>query len=520
MNLPKVIQGGMGIAISTWRLARAVAGQGQLGVISGTAIDSVHARILQDGDPDGALRSAYEKFPAADIARRVLDRWFSPTGRPAGAPYRPIPIFTEKPNRALDELTAISCFGEIELAHNGNPAAPVGINLLDKIRIPQLASLYGAMLAGVDYVLMGAGIPRHVPGILDKFADGQPASVKFDVEGGGEGEVTFDPSEFLGRPAPKLKRPKFLAIITSATLAINLAKKASGKVDGFVVETSIAGGHNAPPRGPLQLDAAGEPIYGPRDTPELEKIAAVGLPFWIGGGYATAEKLAEARAAGAVGVQVGTAFACCEESGMASALKRKLIALAKANHLRVFTDSRASPTGFPFKVAQVEGTLSQPEVYAARGRVCDMGYLRAAYRREDGTIGFRCAAEPIASYLRKGGKLEDTEKRVCLCNGLIAAAGFAQIRKNLVERVNNAVASVEESVSTGVENLVETVETVVDNFETAVENVETTVESMISTAGDSLSDIVRFLKNGRDTYTALDVLREILAPAPTGATGA
>lgn len=48
-QLPRVIQGGMGIRISSWQLAREVARQGELGVISGTAIDSVLVRELQMG---------------------------------------------------------------------------------------------------------------------------------------------------------------------------------------------------------------------------------------------------------------------------------------------------------------------------------------------------------------------------------------------------------------------------------------------------------------------------------------
>lgn len=504
----------MGIAISNWRLARAVARRGQLGVVSGTAIDTVHARILQDGDTEGVLRAAYGKFPVQEIARRVIDRWFVPGGKPANAPYRLLPLFSEKSDRVVQETTVLSCFGEVELARGETPNAIIGINLLDKIRIPQLASLYGAMLAGVDYVLMGAGIPRHVPGILDNFAEGRPASVKFDVEGGVEGECVFDPSEFLGRPAPKLKRPKFLAIISSATLAISLAKKASGRVDGFVIETAIAGGHNAPPRGPLQLNARGEPVYGARDVPELDKIAAVGLPFWIGGGFATAGKLAEAKASGAVGVQIGTAFACCEESGMAPSLKKKLIALAKARAVRVFTDPFASPTGFPFKVAQVEGTLSEKKVYEERRRICDMGYLRVAYKRPDGSTGFRCASEPVESYTRKGGKEEDTEKRICLCNALMAAAGLGQIRKRAAASVGKSVESVVDCVN----NVVENIENAVDGLGEAVGHMETAVESMVSTAGDSLADIARFLKNGADSYSALDVLQELLGPMMEAAT--
>jgi nitronate monooxygenase len=66
---------------------------------------------------------------------------------------------------------------------------------------------------------------------------------------------------------------------------MTLARKSAGKVDGFVVDGSSAGGHSAPPRGPLTLDANDEPVYGPRDSPDLEQIRALGLPFWLGGSY-------------------------------------------------------------------------------------------------------------------------------------------------------------------------------------------------------------------------------------------
>ncbi|MDR0902798.1 MAG: nitronate monooxygenase [Opitutaceae bacterium] len=473
MNLPQIIQGGMGVAISNWRLAKTVSEKGQLGVVSGTALDSVHARTLQDGDCGGFLRDAYKKFPIAEMARRVLDRWFSPDGKPEGAPYKPVPVFNTNPATCLTELTAMSAFGEVTLAKGGTDA-PVGINLLDKIKFPQLATLYGAMLAGVDYVLMGAGIPRHVPGMLDKLSEGRPATMKVDVEGGGEVEIGFDPEAFLGKPAPRLRRPKFLAIVSSATLALSLARKSSGRVDGFIVESSVAGGHNAPPRGPLQLDAGGQPVYGERDKAELGKIAALGLPFWLAGGRASAEGLASAKAAGAAGIQVGTAFACCEESGMAAVLRRKLIAAVRAGGVRVFTDPLASPTGFPFKVAQVDGTISDKKNYAARQRVCDLGYLRSAYRKADGGVGFRCASEPVDDYVAKGGAASSTGGRVCLCNSLLASTGLGQIRKNKL------------------------------------------VEDMISTAGDTLNDIVRFLKDGVDHYSAADVidsLLELITPA-------
>ena len=254
------------------------------------------------------------------------------------------------------------------------------------------------MLAGVDYILMGAGIPRAIPGALDLLAQGQPASLPIDVEGALPGEQqtsTFDPQHFCGGAAPRLKRPLFLGIVASATLAIALAKKASGRVDGFVVEGPTAGGHNAPPRGPLQLTPAGEPLYGPRDVPELDKIRALGLPFWLAGGYGRPGKLAEALRLGAAGIQVGTPFAFCDESGIQPEIKRQAIALSRLGQARVFTDPVASPTGFPFKVAQLENTLSNAANYHARRRICDLGYLRHLYRKADGTIGYRCPAEPL-----------------------------------------------------------------------------------------------------------------------------
>ena len=59
----------------------------------------------------------------------------------------------------------------------------VGINLLTKIQAPTLPSLYGAMLAGVDAVLMGAGIPREIPKVLDRLAGNEVfRSVRISID--------------------------------------------------------------------------------------------------------------------------------------------------------------------------------------------------------------------------------------------------------------------------------------------------------------------------------------------------
>ena len=92
----------------------------------------------------------------------------------------------------------VANFVEVFLAKEGHKGK-VGINLLEKIQLPTLPSLYGAMLADVDYVLMGAGIPRAIPGALDRLAQGETAQLKIDVVGARPGEKflsTFDPRAF------------------------------------------------------------------------------------------------------------------------------------------------------------------------------------------------------------------------------------------------------------------------------------------------------------------------------------
>jgi len=135
-------------------------------------------------------------------------------------------------------------------------------------------------------------------------------------------------------------------------------------------------------------------------------------------------------AAGAVGVQVGTLFAFAEESGIRSDLRLGLLRSLTEGSLAVRNDPRASPTSFPFKIASIEGTLSEPATYAARERICDLGFLRTPVEREDGRLAYRCPSEPVHMYVKKGGDAADTDKRVCLCNALLADVGLGKVRKN------------------------------------------------------------------------------------------
>ena len=472
VQLPKIIQGGMGVGVSNWRLAQAVSRLGQLGVVSGTALDSLFVRRLADGDPGGYMRRGLEAFPFPDMARRIWTEYFTPGGKAPDAPYPNLPMHQKNSPRKLVELCMVSNFVEVFLAKEGHKN-PVGINFLEKVQMPHLASIYGAMLAGVGYVLMGAGIPLHIPGVLDAFAAHHAAEYKLAVTGalpGEDSQMHFDPADYVEGPLPVLHRPRFLAIISSNTLANTMLRRASGRVDGFVIEGPTAGGHNAPPRGKLQLNSAGEPIYGERDAVDIPELRALGVPFWLAGGYGSADKLRQALEMGASGVQMGTAFAFSEESGMRADLKKSLIAKAVNGTGVVFTDPLASPTGFPFKVAQLEGTSSALPIYQERKRVCDLGYLREAYNAGDGKLGYRCSAEPVENYLSKGGKVEDTVGRKCLCNALMANIGHAQVRK------------------------------------------DKSVEPPLITVGDDLNSVLLYLAPGRDSYSAADVVATMLKP--------
>jgi NAD(P)H-dependent flavin oxidoreductase YrpB (nitropropane dioxygenase family) len=206
-------------------------------------------------------------------------------------------------------------------------------------------------------------------------------------------------------------------------------------------------------------------VYGDRDAVDLTKVAGLGLPFWLAGGMGWPDRLAEALACGAAGVQVGTLFAYCEESGLARDARRAVIDRARAGRVGILTHPDASPTGYPFKVAQLPGTLSDEDVFARRRRICDLGYLRTACATRDGRIVMRCPAEPVRAHVAKGGDPAATVGRRCLCNALMANVGVGQVRSGKVE-------------------------------------------PMLLTSGDDLGRLGEFLA-GRDAYTAADVLRHV-----------
>lgn len=460
----KLIQGGMGVYVSNWRLAKTVAMEKSgitAGTVSGTGLDWVYVRLLQLGDPGGhvqrALNAFDEKF-ATGIGKKILDRYFleggkAPTSRFKNPPQQIvravdgsdiIPLPTQSSTSvplALDkdniELLIATGFAEVWLAkegHHGN----IFINFLKKVELPLIYTLYGAMLADVDGVIVGAGNPDGLAAVCTRLAKHESVNIDILVlyrEPGEDFYVPFDPRQIAeGKFAEKpLHRPALLAIASLEGLVQMLAQSQSEAPDGFIIEHHTAGGHNAGPQGPIRLDHLGQPIYSELDEPDLSVIRQIGIPFWLAGGYASREKIELALNAGATGVQVGSVFALAEESGMKPAYRTAILDEIRngIKDSELVKTTLFSPTGFPFKVVQLEDTLADDMVYAARSRICDIGLLqqRGLSRPDvDGNrhLFQRCSAAPVEGFVKKRGLPHNTQDRRCLCNGLLSTVGLAQ----------------------------------------------------------------------------------------------
>ena len=301
---PILLGGGMAVGISSPELIRQVSsheirglGAGRcLGITSGTAAANIMVRRLQLGDTRirAALDALIEKVPALEPEVNELhQRYFVDGGTPKGRAYANVRPFDLKPPRVLQLLTIAANFAvvwECKQGHNN----PVGINYLQKIELSQLPALYGATLAGVDYVCVGAGNPAYIPGFLQRLSCHEPVEQLVHVGRAAHPyQLTFTPREFLPNNAPDLKCPRFIAIVTTYEQAEQLARDDATRPYGFVFEGPTAGGHNAPPA-EYQRFKGEPPTWGPKDELEVGRLTELNQPFWLAGGKGCPEGLKEA----------------------------------------------------------------------------------------------------------------------------------------------------------------------------------------------------------------------------------
>ena len=102
----------------------------------------------------------------------------------------------------------------------------------------------------------------------------------------------------------------------------------------------------------------------------------------------SAAHLRAALEAGAAGIQVGTLFAFCEESGLDPALRASVLAHAMRGEVDVLTNAQASPTGYPFKVVDWAGNP------AAAGPASGSATLATSARRIAPPMGRSDTAVP------------------------------------------------------------------------------------------------------------------------------
>jgi NAD(P)H-dependent flavin oxidoreductase YrpB (nitropropane dioxygenase family) len=454
---PLLLGGGMAVGISVPSLVKAVStyeipglGRGLcLGITSGTAAANLLARRLQHGDTRVrlALDALAALAPSLDQELNALHAaYFVPGGKGASQPYKPVRAFGLDAPRWLQLLTIAGNFTTVWECKQGHDH-PVGINYLQKIELSQLPALYGALLAGVDYVCVGAGNPAAFPGYLRGLARREPVEQTVHVARATQPHtIRFDPQDFGGAELPELREARFIAIVSTCEQAEQLAGSELTRPFGFVFEGPSAGGHNAPPADYRRI--LGEPPrWGAKDELDLRRLAELREPFWLAGAYGNPQGLRRALALGAAGVQFGTILAFSNESGMSPALRLRVLERIWRKDLAVVTEPLMSPTGFPFKVVQLTGSLSEEAVRIGRERMacCDLGHLatpveiKRSVTRADGGIEevvelhALCPAEPVEAFTRKGGVMMRRKGTICLCNGLMSTAGYPGVRGGYVE---------------------------------------------------------------------------------------
>ncbi len=421
-GMPRLIQAGMGIHVSSSHLANRTARLGALGVVSGAALRHVIIEDIRAGNSE-AIELA-QTFPVARYVDELLA--FAPGGT---RHMHAVPIDVPDPERGRlpKRLSVMAAYVEVMRARRGH-RGKVGINVMWKCSLTVLPTIYGAMLAGVDALLCGAGVPMELPDIVRRMRAGEDLEY-LPLTGTGTHvrlPISEDATAALLSAIPA---PRMIPILSNYAFSKRIvdiwAKEHGARPFAFVLEHHAAGGHNAPPRNKSEFTAQDDV------DSYFDKVKALGVPIYVAGAFAdggSGRDLRDWIARGAYGIQVGSRFALCSDSGMRADLRERIIAANADASLHVATSAVMSPTGYPLKVVPLADTIADPATYAARERICNRLYLAQSHfeTTADGAVieTYVCPAMPEEQYVRLGGDAADTADRVCLCNGLLSTAGY------------------------------------------------------------------------------------------------
>ena len=219
------------------------------------------------------------------------------------------------------ELLIATGFAEVWLAKEGH-SGNIFINFLNKIEVPLMYTMYGAMLAGVDGVDRGRGQPRWPAGACSQLANHQAVTNQFlgAVSEGGEAfTIAFDPQQIADGALTKtpLKRPAFLAIVALEDLVQAAGRKRQRGARTASLSSTIRQAATTPTRlAPCTWMRWVSPSTADRDVPTWRRFGTSGSLSGWPADMAAGERLLAALAAGATGIQTGSVFALAEDSGM------------------------------------------------------------------------------------------------------------------------------------------------------------------------------------------------------------
>jgi len=246
-----------------------------------------------------------------------------------------------------------------------------GINIMVALVRDYENSVRGAIDAGADFIISGAGLPLGLPAI-------QPP-----------GDTALIP------------------IVSSARALELICKKwerLGYRPDAVVLEGPLAGGHLGFKIDQIDTDANKLENLFPPVKDMARKYGD--FPVIVAGGIYTHQDILKYLKMGAAGVQMGTRFLATSESSASAEYKLAVLSAKKEDI--VVAQKPGSPCGLPFRVIK-----QSPMFVSAQQRLrppkCDKGYV--LLKDAEGKFN-RCPAK------------ESNENCFCICNGLLSSAGY------------------------------------------------------------------------------------------------
>jgi nitronate monooxygenase len=334
-----IIQGGMGVGVSLHPLASAVAMEGGVGIVSSACLD----RLL-----------------------------------------------SKRTGRKLNSYEA--AVEEVSLAKSKGGFA--GINIMCALSRDYNDSVKGALDAGADVIISGAGLPLSLPAIQDP------------------------------------KDTALIPIVSSARALEIICKKwekLGYRPDAVVLEGPLAGGHLGFKMDQIDIEANKLENLLPPVKDMARKYGD--FPIIVAGGIYTNEDIAAYIRAGAAGVQMGTRFLATEESSASPDYKESVVTANDEDIIVAFDPG--SPCGLPFRIIK-QSPMYVSSLEKKRKPKCDKGYV--LQKDCEGKYSV-CPAK------------ESNEHHFCICNGLLSSANYNPDKEEPLYTVGTNASRVDKIVS-------------------------------------------------------------------------